>query len=115
MAKPPAIPLILQQLLGQGCRFRIQHGLLYLTPSKVDPPSEGQKELVRAAKERIVEYIAGGHLKAVYCEACHRWRDEKRACWHCVDRVCKCGRLTGSAFIELCSACGIDYEGKETI
>jgi hypothetical protein len=46
------------------------------------------------------------------CDGCGRALDDKRRCWRCCDRVCPCGRLTGSAFIELCWPCGL-REGAE--
>jgi superfamily I DNA/RNA helicase len=40
------------------------------------------------------------------CPTCRRQPDEKRRCWKCCDRACsRCGRQTGSAFIELCFQC----------
>jgi hypothetical protein len=40
------------------------------------------------------------------CSGCGRPRDEKLRCWKCHDRPCRdCGRLTGSAFIQLCLQC----------
>jgi hypothetical protein len=41
------------------------------------------------------------------CDTCGRALDDKRRCWRCCDRVCPCGRPTGSAFIELCILCGL--------
>jgi hypothetical protein len=43
------------------------------------------------------------------CPACGRPLDARRACWGCCDRLCPCGRPTGSAFIELCRVCEVDY------
>lgn len=41
------------------------------------------------------------------CPTWHRPRDAKLRCWKCHDRPCvKCRRPTGSAFIQLCVACG---------
>jgi hypothetical protein len=41
------------------------------------------------------------------CDNCGRALADKRRCWRCRDRQCRCGRSTGSAFIELCIACGL--------
>jgi hypothetical protein len=36
------------------------------------------------------------------------------ACWSCCDRLCRCcGRLTGSAFIEVCWPCWFQSTAKE--
>src|SRR5262245_41676649 len=45
-------------------------------------------------------------LWGMTCDSCGRPFDAKRRCWRCCDRRCPCGRLTGSAFIELCFICG---------
>jgi hypothetical protein len=55
------------------------------------------------AKPAILQLVARGCT----CPHCHRPLDEKRRCWSCCDRRCACGRMTGSAFIELCHPCGI--------
>ena len=43
------------------------------------------------------------------CPHCLRPLDGKKRCWKCCDRLCGCGRLTGSAFIELCRLCAIRH------
>jgi hypothetical protein len=37
---------------------------------------------------------------------CRQPLDLKRCCWRCCDRLCPCGKLTGSALIGLCVRCG---------
>lgn len=109
--KKPEIPLVLKTLLGRGCKFRVQYGTLYVTPPKTEPLGESARELIRASKERIVEFIVEGHLARLYC-SCGRQYDAKGACWRCCDRLCeRCGRKTGSAFIQQCCACG-NQEGE---
>ena len=40
------------------------------------------------------------------CSGCGKAVDGKRRCWQCHRRACsRCGRNTGSAFIELCILC----------
>lgn len=104
--KPPEIPLVLKTLLGRGCKFRVQYGTLYVTPPKTEPLGESARELIRASKERIVEFITQGHMERLYC-SCGRLYDDRRCCWKCCDRPCEiCGKKTGSAFIRRCVACG---------
>lgn len=45
------------------------------------------------------------------CPNCQRPMDELRRCWHCHDRRCACGRMTGSAFISLCILCEREEPG----
>ena len=46
------------------------------------------------------------------CSGCKRPLDAKARCWRCNHRLCsRCGRDTGSAFIELCIVC--DFGGRE--
>lgn len=53
----------------------------------------------------LLERDAASHGR---CPKCGRPLDGKRRCWKCCDRVCSgCGRLSGSAFIEQCCACGM--------
>jgi hypothetical protein len=41
------------------------------------------------------------------CPECGGPLTERRACWGCCERICPCGRPTGSAFIRLCCLCGL--------
>jgi hypothetical protein len=56
----------------------------------------------------LKEKAASAPPAVVLCATCTRPLDQKSRCWHCCNRVCSgCGRPTGSAFIELCYACGL--------
>jgi hypothetical protein len=39
------------------------------------------------------------------CPTCSRPLDDRGRCWKCCNRLCPCGRLTGSAFIAVCLLC----------
>jgi hypothetical protein len=42
-----------------------------------------------------------------HCPECDGPLDDRRRCWKCCERLCPCGRPTGSAFIELCVYCAL--------
>src|SRR5262249_47477101 len=44
---------------------------------------------------------------ALLCPDCGRPLDAKRACWRCCQRLCACGRATGTAFISVCRLCEV--------
>jgi hypothetical protein len=68
----------------------------------VDPPADLLAALT-ANKAELLALVRGPHGN---CDQCGRPLDAKRRCWRCHDRLCACGRPTGSAFIELCCICG---------
>jgi hypothetical protein len=48
------------------------------------------------------------------CPTCGGPVAVERVCWHCCDRPCRvCGRLTGSAFIDICWPCWFQAEQEE--
>jgi len=77
--------------------------LLWEWKSDADPPADLLADLA-AHKADVLALVRSpnGH-----CPLCGFALDAKRRCWRCHDRVCHCGRLTGSAFIELCCPCGL--------
>ena len=47
------------------------------------------------------------------CPGCGKAMDVSRRCWRCHYRACtRCGRNTGTAFIELCIACDFSADGE---
>jgi hypothetical protein len=66
-----------------------------------DPPLE----LLARLREHKPAILAA--LQARRCPKCGRLMDAKRRCWAkaCFDRLCECGRLTGSAYIATCFVC----------
>jgi hypothetical protein len=71
--------------------------------------------LPEALRQKIITFKAEvlALLRVSTC-ACGRPLDGKRRCWKCCDRLCACGRTTGSAFIELCVACGNRLNANES-
>src|SRR5262245_26623128 len=56
---------------------------------------------------------AAGDSVAAGCPSCRQPLDGRGRCWRCCDRLCsRCGRQTGTAFIELCCACGQTWNGN---
>lgn len=50
-------------------------------------------------------------IESLLCPGCKKPLDEKARCWKCDYRICTgCGKASGSAFIELCTACGLKEE-----
>jgi hypothetical protein len=68
-------------------------------------------EKVRGYKGELIRLLSlAAHPRR--CLLGH-WLDGRGRCWRCCDRDCsRCGRPTGSAFIELCAACGRDFNGN---
>jgi hypothetical protein len=62
--------------------------------------------------------VEGGSRDALTCPSCAKPLAANLACWSCCDRLCRrCGRQTGSAFIEMCWPCwyqSTSAEGKLT-
>ena len=83
--------------VGDRLRWRCRGG----------PPAD----LLNRLRERKAEILAT--LTAAACPACRGPTDAGRRCWRCCDRPCVgCGRPTGSAFIQRCSACGARFNGN---
>jgi hypothetical protein len=50
---------------------------------------------------------------ALRCPTCGRVLTARGECWSCCDRLCRgCGRLTGSAFIDICWSCWFREEQR---
>jgi len=71
--------------------------------ARADPPADLLADL-SANKAAVLALVRGPHGN---CHQCGRALDGRRRCWRCCDRLCPCGRPTGSAFIELCNRCGL--------
>jgi hypothetical protein len=72
-----------------------------------EPPADLLADLA-ANKAAVLPLIRG---RFGNCDHCGRALDDRRRCWRCCDRLCSsCGRATGTAFIELCLACGLAAE-----
>ena len=78
-------------------------GASLLWEAHADPPAELLAELA-ANKSAVLALVRGPRGN---CRQCGRALDDRRRCWRCCDRLCPCGRPTGSAFIELCNPCGL--------
>jgi hypothetical protein len=72
-----------------------------LWEADTDPPAELLAELA-ANKAGVLALVRGPFGN---CDHCGRALDAKRRCWRCCNRLCPCGRWTGSAFIALCILC----------
>jgi hypothetical protein len=49
------------------------------------------------------------------CPTCAGPLSADKVCWHCCDRPCRqCGRLTGSAFIDICWPCWFQDEPEQS-
>ena len=72
-----------------------------------DPPAD----LLAALAQHKASVLALVRSPNGHCPLCGFALDDKRRCWRrgCCDRVCPCGGMTGSAFIELCHSCGFNY------
>jgi hypothetical protein len=81
-------------------------GASLLWEADADPPADLLEELA-ANKADLLALVRGPFGN---CDRCGRPLDDKRRCWRCCDRLCPCGRWTGSAFIALCILC----EGAQT-
>ena len=86
-----------------GIELGVGLGGSLLWESHADPPDDLLADLA-ANKAAVLALIRGPHGN---CHQCGRALDERRRCWRCCDRLCPCGRPTGSAFIELCNRCGL--------
>jgi hypothetical protein len=71
--------------------------------AEIDPPPDLLAALA-AHKSDVLSLIRGPNGN---CDGCGRPLDDKRRCWRCCNRVCPCGRWTGSAFIALCLRCDL--------
>ena len=78
-------------------------GASLLWEARADPPAGLLADLA-ANKAAVLALVRGPHGN---CHQCGRALDGRRRCWRCCDRLCPCGRPTGSAFIELCNRCGL--------
>jgi hypothetical protein len=79
-----------------------------LWEAHADPPADLLADLA-ANKAAVLALVRGPHGN---CHQCGRALDDRRRCWRCFDRLCPCGRLTGSAFLGLCMLCDVG-EGRE--
>jgi hypothetical protein len=73
------------------------------------------REAIVANRLELLKLLKGRlqpEANALSCPRCSKPLDSKRRCWRCCDRICRCGRLSGSAFIELCVACGHEFNGN---
>jgi hypothetical protein len=49
------------------------------------------------------------------CPECRGSLDQKARCWKCCERLCgRCGRATGSAFLQHCLVCDGAFRGQAT-
>jgi len=58
-------------------------------------------------RPKAPETVIGYPIDAISCPNCRQKLDEKQRCWRCHDRICVCGRMTGSAFLATCLQCDV--------
>jgi hypothetical protein len=70
-----------------------------------DPPAD----LLAALAANKPDVLALVRSPNGHCPLCGFALDAKRRCWRraCCVRVCPCGRMTSTAFIELCLVCDL--------
>jgi hypothetical protein len=89
-----------------------EHGIRIRPASHLSPEV---RHVIVANRAELLKLLKGGlhpGSKTLSCLRCGRLLDSKRRCWRCCDRICRCGGLSGSAFIELCVACGHEFNGN---
>jgi hypothetical protein len=76
---------------------------------RVSPASRLTPELrtaIRANRADLLRLLAGrGPAAEGRCPSCGGPLDPKARCWKCCERLCGCGRATGSAFLSTCLLC----------
>ncbi len=94
---------LLARCRALGIELGVGPGGSLLWEAHADPPAGLLADLA-ANKAAVLALVRGPHGN---CHQCGRALDSRRRCWRCCDRLCPCGRPTGSAFIELCNPCGL--------
>jgi hypothetical protein len=96
---------LLERPTALGFSLTLAPGGVRVTPAS--QLTEEHRQAIRACKPELLALLKA--RRALDCLQCRRPLDAARACWKCCDRVCHCGRPTGSAFIELCRPCEVAW------
>jgi hypothetical protein len=74
-----------------------------------EAPAYPPADVLAALERHKADILAAIRSPNGHCPHCGFALDAKRRCWRrgCVDRVCPCGRMTSTSFIELCLACDL--------
>src|SRR6516164_1818527 len=109
---------LLQEINCLGFKIKAEGGVLMVSPAgrlptatrmAIHPRREQLLRLLESSGDEDGVRMAGHPRPSPpgRCPHCNRDLDSKRRCWPCCDRLCSaCGRLTGTAFVELCIVCG---------
>lgn len=66
--------------------------------------------LIQLNREALIKTLSNS-TRIPQCPTCARPMDNRRRCPNCFDRPCtKCGRMTGSYFIQMCFQCASQDE-----
>ncbi len=100
------------QIVGSSeGRHAPRHGQAWVACARGRAIGEGV-----ASPRPIVGSDAAGHvIRSVSCADCGRSVDSAGRCWRCCNRPCvQCGKMTGTAFIEICLICELapNVQGK---
>ena len=109
-----AVVELLSRCRAMGIELAVGAGgaaLVWEWGRDADPPADLLADL-SANKSAVLALVRGPHGN---CHQCGRALDDRRRCWRCCDRLCPCGRPTGSAFIEVCIACGLALDAGAAV
>src|SRR5947209_1574919 len=94
--------VLLADLRSRGVQLETDGSRLRWRPAALVTATEAEQ--IKSHKGEIIASLVGSAV-VVRCPSCRHPLDSKRRCWQCCNRLCACGRQTGSAFIELCLLC----------
>jgi hypothetical protein len=97
----PAVVELLARCRAAGVELGAGAGGALIWEADADLPAGLLVELA-AHKAALLALVRGPFGN---CDQCGRPLDPKRRCWHCCERLCACGRWTGSAFLAVCILC----------
>jgi hypothetical protein len=96
---------LLQELSALGFSLTDESGGIAVSPASQLSPD--QRQAIRDHKAELLQLLTANRPQK--CPRCHGPLTKRRACWKCCERLCHCGRPTGSAFIELCRPCEVAW------
>lgn len=78
-------------------------------PPGIAGPGNGQIGVGSPPTRPVLGSDHSGRTPAVVCPECGRVLNSRLCCWECCERLCHCGRATGTAFVEYCWLCSAPF------